>query len=166
MKSRFSTVLLAVLALLPFASLYYWLNAPYINARLLLASFDRDKGRRDDTLGPSICGFKDWKLSLNTFTDELDIWQIKSLYQIACERLESEFGKESIRAYTYLDQLGYGRQVAVVRIREGLDSESHLAVTFLHNNDNYMVSFEHVDEPFSAGDKKAISSWHLEPGLW
>lgn len=166
MKLRVSTILWVALAVLPFASLYYWINAPYINARLLLATFGRDRGRRDDAMGPSMCGLQDWKWSLNTFTDELDVSQIKSLYQIACERLESEFGTESLRAYTYVDQLGYGRQVAIVRIREGLESESHLAVTFLHNNDNHMVRFEHLDGPFVIADKKAISSWQLHAGLW
>lgn len=166
MKLRVSTIIWVALAVLPIACLYYWINAPYINARLLFATFDLDRGRRDDALGPSMCGLEEWKFSLNTFTDELDVSQIKCLYQIACERLESKFGKGSLHAYTYSDQLGYSRQVAVVRLREGLESESHLAVTFLHNNDNHMVRFEHLDGPFVIGDKQATSSWQLQAGMW
>ena len=166
MRIRKLAIIISSVIVLLFAAFYYWLNAPYINARILLSTLVRDRGRRDDSLGPSMCGLKNWKFSLNTFTDELDLSQIKSLYRIACERLETEFGKESLLAYTYLDQLGYGRQLAVVRIREGLESESYLAVMFLHNNDNHMVWFEHTDGAFVVGDKKAIPSWQLQSGQW
>ena len=166
MKIRKLAIIFSSVTAILVGALYYWLNAPYINARMLLSTLDRDRGRRDDSLGPSMCGLENWKFSLNTFTDELDLSQIRSLYQIACEQLESEFGKESLLAYTYLDQLGYGRQITVVRIREGLDSESYLAVTFLHNNDNHMIRFEHTDGTFVVGDKKASPSWQLQSGQW
>lgn len=166
MKIRKLIILISSVAALLVASFYYWLNAPYINACILLSTFDRDRGRNDDALGPSMCGLEYWKFSLNTFTDELDLSQVRSLYRLACERLEAEFGQEALQAYTYIDQLGYDRQVAVARVREGLDSESYLAVTFLHNNDNHMVSFEHTDGPFAVGDKQLIPSWQLQSGQW
>ena len=166
MKFGKLTAIISSAVVLLVAAFYCWLNAPYINACLLLRTFDRDRGRNDDALGPSMCGLEYWQFSLNTFTDELDLSQVRSLYHLACERLEAEFGKESLRAYTYIDRLGYDRQVAVVRVREGLDSESYLAVTFLHNNDNHQVRFDHTDGIFDIGDKKLISSWQLQPGQW
>jgi len=159
---KFWVILVAVVGLVSM-TFFVWLYAPYFKARLLLSTLDYHYGRRGDGLGPSMTGLHYWHFSMNTFTDDLDVWCIESLYNNTCKHLQQEFGPNSLNTYTYRDQEGWPRQTTVVRLREDTDSASYIAVTALQNNDNDMVRFEHTKGLFDAKNKQWVHSWRLQP---
>ena len=142
-----------------------WHYSPYFKARLLLSSLDYHRGRNDDALGPSMGGLQYWDFSLNTFTDDIETWCIKSLYNDICSHLQSQFGTEALSSYTYEDQEGWPRQATIVQLRKDTDWPSYLVVTALQNNDNDMIRFSHFKGVFDTSNKHQIPSWELRPHI-
>ena len=163
--TRRRTIAVGVAFVIFCSFVFLWLYAPYIKARLLLSTLDYDRGRNVDALGPSMCGLKFWDFHLDTATDDIDTWCIRSLYNSTCERVQEEFGASSMSSYSYNDDLGYGRQITVVQLRGDLDSASYLAMEKLNNNDNDMFRFAHRRGIFDATGKHPLATWQLHSGL-